>query len=81
MIGRVIMSKWIVSIALCFVLFPLLAHAYVGPGIGVGVIGAIVGIFVAIFLSIAGLFWFPIKRAMKRKKESKKTDEEAQEQH
>ncbi len=75
------MSKWVVMIVLLFVLFPLSAHAYVGPGIGVGVIGAIIGIFAAIFLSIAGLVWFPIKRAMKGKNKNKEAEEEPQEQN
>jgi nitrate reductase gamma subunit len=43
------------------------AHAYVGPGLGVGVIGAIFGVIFAVLLAIIGLFWYPIKRMFKKK--------------
>ncbi|GLS26279.1 hypothetical protein [Marinibactrum halimedae] len=44
------------------------ASAYVGPGLGLGVIGAIIGTVVAVILAIFGLVWYPIKSAMKKKK-------------
>lgn len=71
------MKTWIV-ISITLLLLPLSAQAYVGPGIGVGVIGAIIGIFAAIVLSIVGLVWFPLKRAFGGA--SKKEDEEEQEE-
>lgn len=42
------------------------AHAYVGPGLGLGAIGAIVGAVVAIVLAFIGLLWYPIKRLLKK---------------
>ena len=45
--------------------------AYLGPGVGGGVIAATIGIIIAIFAAILGLIWFPIKRLLKRKKEIK----------
>ena len=47
-------------------------EAYVGPGMGGGLIAAIVGIIFAIFAAIIGLLWFPIKRFFKKKKEKNK---------
>ena len=46
-------------------------HAYLGPGLGGGVIAATIGIIVAIFATIFGLIWFPLKRFLKRRKEKK----------
>ena len=39
------------------------AHAYVGPGAGLGVIGTLFGIVAALVLALFGLFWYPLKRA------------------
>jgi hypothetical protein len=43
------------------------AHAYVGPGLGLGVIGAILGAVLTVILAIAGVVWYPIKRMLKKK--------------
>lgn len=48
-----------------------IAHAYVGPGLGLGVFGAIVGIIVTVFLAIAGVIWYPLKRMLRKLKASK----------
>jgi len=48
------------------------AAAYVGPGLGLGVIGVIVGVVVTVLLAIIGLFWYPLKRLLK-KADSNKT--------
>lgn len=42
--------------------------AYVGPGLGMGVIGTIFGVLAAIVLALFGLFWYPLKRRFSRKK-------------
>lgn len=49
-----------------------IAQAYIGPGIGAGVILATLGVIFAIFASIFGIIWFPIKRFLKNKKTKKK---------
>ena len=55
---------------------PLLA--YIGPGMGGGVIAAIFGIIAAFFLGLWGILYYPIKRAFKnikvKKKKSKNTN-------
>ena len=47
------------------------SHAYLGPGIGGGVIVATIGVAVAIFAALFGLIWFPVKKLLKKKKEIK----------
>lgn len=44
------------------------ADAYVGPGLGLGVIGAIFGAIATIFMAIAGVIWYPIKRLIRKLK-------------
>ena len=46
--------------------------AYIGPGMGGGVIAAIFGIIAAFFLGLWGILYYPIKRALKGKKRKKK---------
>ena len=44
------------------------ALAYVGPGLGLATIGAILGGLAAVVLAIVGVFWYPIRSAMKKRK-------------
>ena len=62
------------SVFLSLVIFSLLsknAFAYVGPGLGLGVIGAFVGLVVAVFLAIIGVIWYPLKRLLRKLKGTK----------
>ena len=63
------MNKIILSFFLIFIPMPL--YAYIGPGMGGGVIAIVIGFFAAIFLALWGIFYFPIKRALKRRKDKK----------
>ena len=45
--------------------------AYLGPGMGGGVIAAIFGIIAAFFLGLWGILYYPIKRAFKKKKKQR----------
>ncbi len=47
-------------------LAPEPAHAYVGPGAGLTVIGAALALVGGIFLGIFGFVWYPIKRFLRR---------------
>ena len=47
------------------------SHAYLGPGVGGGIIAATLGVIVAIFAALFGLIWFPVKRLLKKRKEKK----------
>ena len=42
--------------------------AYIGPGMGGGVIAAIFGLIAAFFLGLWGILYYPIKRAFKNRK-------------
>ena len=46
--------------------------AYIGPGMGGGVIAAIFGLIAAFFLGLWGILYYPIKRSLKNKKLKKK---------
>ena len=54
--------KTIIFMVLIVMLYSTNVQAYVGPGLGVGVIGAIVGVVGAILMAIIGVFWYPLKR-------------------
>ena len=64
--------KYLKPVYLLFFLLMLtnetIAHAYIGPGMGGGLIAATLGIV----LAIVAIVWFPIKRILniKKKKES-----------
>ena len=42
--------------------------AYIGPGMGGGLIAAVFGIIGAILLALFGILYYPIKRMIKNKK-------------
>jgi hypothetical protein len=43
-------------------------QAYIGPGMGGGVIAVVLGILGAILIAIFGLIYYPVKRWLKRRK-------------
>ena len=47
-------------------LLSLSAHAYIGPGLGLGALGALLGGILTIFLALAGIVWYPLKRMIKK---------------
>ena len=63
------MNKSILFLSLFLVSFP--SYAYIGPGMGGGVIAAIIGFFAAILLGLWGILYYPIKRALKNRKDKK----------
>lgn len=44
---------------------PVLAQAYVGPGVGLSALGSILAFIGAAFLLIVGFLWYPIKRLLR----------------
>lgn len=47
------------------------AHAYIGPGLGAGVIGTVLGILGSIFLALGAVLYYPFKRFMRRRREAR----------
>jgi len=57
------------KIILLFIfLASLPTYAYIGPGMGGGIIAAIIGFFAAIILGLWAILYYPIKRALKKRK-------------
>lgn len=63
------MNKSILFISLFLISLP--SYAYIGPGMGGGVVAAIIGFFAAILLGLWGILYYPIKRALKNRKDRK----------
>jgi len=63
------MNKLLIFLMLMLISTP--SFAYLGPGMGGGVIAAVVGFFAAIFLGLWGILYYPIKRALKARRDKK----------
>lgn len=63
------MNKSILFLSLFLISIP--SYAYIGPGMGGGAITAIIGFFAAILLGFWGILYYPIKRALKNRKDKK----------
>ena len=63
------MNKLILFLFLFLISFP--SYAYIGPGMGGGIIAVIFGFFAAILLGLWGILYYPIKRALKKRKDKK----------
>lgn len=44
------------------------AYAYVGPGLGLSVIGTILALITGFFLAVAGFVWYPVKRLLRKRR-------------
>jgi hypothetical protein len=58
------MMKFILIVLLAAV--PLAAHAYVGPGAGLGMLASLLAVVAAMLLSIVGLILWPLRMLKKR---------------
>ena len=56
----------LIMVILMLFTLPSYGEAYVGPGLGLGVVGAVIGVIVAVFLAFVGMLWYPIKRFILR---------------
>ena len=69
------MNKSILFLSLFLISLP--SYAYIGPGMGGGAIAAIIGFFAAILLGLWGILYYPIKRALKNRKNKKMLSKES----
>ncbi len=60
-----------ISVFFALTLISLNAYAYVGPGLGLGLIGVILAGIVTLLLAIAGVVWYPVKRLLKKMRTTK----------
>jgi hypothetical protein len=60
------MNKINLIIALLIISSP--TSAYIGPGMGGGVIAAVLGVIGAVLLALFGILYYPIKRMLKNRK-------------
>ena len=63
------MNKSILFLSAFLISLP--SYAYIGPGMSGGAITAIIGFFAAILLGLWGILYYPIKRALKNRKDKK----------
>ena len=66
------MTRSIPLVILSLIFFTSLpSYAYIGPGMSGGVIAITLGFIAAIFLALFGILYYPIKRALKSRREKK----------
>ena len=53
---------------LVILIMPINIFAYLGPGMGGGIIAGILGFFAAVLLGLWAILYYPIKRAIKNRK-------------
>jgi hypothetical protein len=53
------------------------AHAYMGPGLGMGLFSVALGVLGSIFLGILAVIWYPIKRQIRaiRRRKTRSTED------
>ncbi len=54
------------------------AFAYIGPGLGLGIIGVLVGVGAAIVLTLFGIIWYPLKRVLGKKRAANSEADQAE---
>jgi len=64
-----------IVMTISILLVPALASAYVGPGAGLSAIGSVLALIGAVIMLIVGFLWYPIKRMLRKRKQS--SDSEA----
>lgn len=60
----------ILALIAALVLQPTVAQAYIGPGLGVGVISAVLGFLASLGMAFVALLWYPVKRLFRKRKQS-----------
>ena len=50
--------------------------AYIGPGLGAGALAVVFGIIGSIFVAFLAIFWYPIKRFVRKMKKTDPVEED-----
>ena len=53
------------------------AHAYIGPGLGAGVFATVIAVIASLFIAVFSIFYYPIKRMLKRNRQAKAAPDHA----
>lgn len=53
---------------------PVAAHAYVGPGAGLGAIALTIAVLLGLVLLLVGFLWFPLKRMVRTRRSLAKAE-------
>ncbi|MGH6948546.1 MAG: hypothetical protein ACREDZ_14540 [Kiloniellales bacterium] len=64
----------VAALLVLFVLTPLEAQAYVGPGAGITALGWLVALVAGLFFAVIGFVWYPIKRLRRRRKQRQRQE-------
>lgn len=59
------------SFVIFLMLAPASAFAYIGPGAGVGAIATFLAVALGILLILVGFVWYPLKRILKKQRQTK----------
>jgi len=66
-------TRILISFAL---LVSLPAHAYIGPGAGISVLGGLLGIITTVLVAIGAILFWPIRKMLKKKKKTDSVEAE-----
>jgi hypothetical protein len=55
-----------VAVTWLLLIAPCSAHAYIGPGLGLGTIAVVLGVVISLFLGLFAILWYPLKRLIKK---------------
>ncbi|MDD2719978.1 MAG: hypothetical protein PHH47_01550 [Gallionella sp.] len=54
--------------SLLFMVYPPVASAYIGPGLGAGAVTVVLGIVSGLLMLVVGVVWYPLKKLIRRLK-------------
>ena len=63
--------RYLIALTLILALTPAMAQAYIGPGMGLGVVASLLGLVAVFFMVMLALIWFPLKRRIARHRAAK----------
>lgn len=59
------MRRLALMAAICAVILPTQALAYIGPGMGAGAVAVVLGVLGSIFMAVVAVVYYPIKRLIR----------------